>query len=429
MTRRLLKYAAAVAPAALLFAAGAPAQAKVLVMGDGGWEVSFDGSVNAFLVFTDPDDIPAAGAAGPRATSVGGPTVTDDLARVRTGLLPAVWGMNVKAPTTGGLDMAARIGLYPNISNNLKNTFAPADLDLREIFFTVDGAWGQILAGKTLSQFLGKNILTDMTLFGVGGVGAVAAGGGTTLGRIGYGYVYPQFNGRLQYTTPDMGGFKGSVGVYDPSRIIGGDVPGAGVTATETDTPRLEGELSYAGAVAGADLSIWVNGMWQEAEFSPNSTCAAPCVTGSDVTAWGIGGGLQVTVPVGPGSLQLTGSGYTGEALGLTLQLDTDSVDSSGEERENDGFIGQAVYSFGQGTSVGYSYGESSADETTRETANRVAGTGVQVESNSLHVVMLWHDVNPNWRLIAEYGLQETEWFDDADQDVDIFSVGTFFFW
>ncbi len=373
--------------------------------------------------------------------------------------------MNVKAPTTGGLDMAARIGLYPNISNNLKNSFAPADLDMREIFFTVDGSWGQVLVGKTLSQFFGKNILTDMTLFGVGGIGAVSQAGGTTLGRIGYGYVYPQFNARIQYTTPDMSGFKVGVGIYDPSRIIGTASAGttgigAGLTANETSTPRFEGEASWAGNLWGASVLGWISGMYQSAEFSGNNTGGAcpttlnsvsgptaqlNCLDGSDVSAWGFTGGVQVGIPVGPGTLELMGSGYTGEALGTTLQLDTDSLDFTGNERDNDGFIGQIGYAFGQGTKLQVSYGESSQDETgadnlCRTTAGTNSGTVfvcagtagagyVLVETQSLWDIMLSHDVNPNLKLVAEYGRQETEWFDGADQDTDIFSLGAFFFW
>jgi hypothetical protein len=413
-------------------------------MGDGGWEVSFDGSVNAFLVLTDTDEVEGGlgSSISERAAGLGAPLTTDDSARVRTGLLPTVFGINVKAPTTKGLDVAARIGLYPNISNNGKNTFHnTADLDMREIFATVDGAWGQILAGKTLSQFMGKNILTDMTLFGVGGVGAVTQLGGTTLGRIGFGYPYPQFNGRIQYTTPDMSGFKASVGVYDPAQISGNSVDPSGTgtgtfIATETDTPRMEGEASYAGNFGGADVSLWINGLWQEAEYTGSSFELEGFSNNTEVTAWGFGGGLQVTIPVGNGSLQLVGSGYTGEALGLTFMLDglpagafADATDGVGEEREHDGFIGQAVYAFGQGTSLGYSYGETNADETPLDTDERITEDDVELKEQSLHVVMLWHDVTPNWRLIAEYGRQEAEWHDGADQDADIFSAGMFFFW
>jgi hypothetical protein len=473
MKNRYLKFAAAVAPAALLLASGAtPADAKVLLLGDGGWEVSFDGSVNGFATWNSSDNVPGAPALGQtRLSSVGtAPGQPDgtvnDTFRVRTGLLPAVWGMNVKAPTTGGLDMAARIGLYPNISNDLKNSFAPADLDLREIFFTVDGSWGQVLVGKTLSQFLGKNILTDMTLFGVGGIGATSQGGGTTLGRIGYGYVYPQFNARIQYTTPDMSGFKFGVGIYDPSRIVGtanagttatGGL-GAGLTANETDMPRFEGEASWAGSLFGANVLSWISGMYQSATFSGNSTGAAcptaantvstvtvelNCLNGSDATTWGFGGGAQVGIPVGPGTLELTGSGYVGEALGTTLQIDTDSLDFTGNERSNWGYIGQVGYAFGQGTKLQASYGESNQDETGADKACRTsAGTNsgtiyvcpgaagyVIVETQSLWDIMLTHDVNPNLKLVAEYGRQTSDWADGADQDTDIFSLGAFFFW
>src|SRR2546422_10814517 len=63
----------------------------------------------------------------------------------------------------------------------------------------------------TLFRSFGRqNILNDMTLFGVGAVGIVdgstatgqaAQGGGTTLGRIGYGYIYPNFNAQVTYST------------------------------------------------------------------------------------------------------------------------------------------------------------------------------------------------------------------------------------
>jgi len=462
MTNRFIKFAAAVAPAALLLAA-APADAKVLLMGDGGWEVSFDGSVNGFAIWNSSDNRPAAAAGFTRFGSVGTPAANGDATvndtfRVRTGLLPAVWGMNIKAPTTGGLDMAARIGLYPNISNNLKNSFN-ADLDMREIFFTVDGSWGQVLVGKTLSQFLGKNILTDMTLFGVGGLGAVAQTGGTTLGRIGYGYVYPQFNARIQYTTPDMSGFKVSAGIYDPSRIHGtnnASSTAAGLTANETSSPRFEGEASYAGSLWGANVLGWLSGMWQDAKFKGSSltgTCTTGansvttagnelrCLNGQDVTAWGFAGGVQVGIPVGPGTLEIMGSGYTGQALGTTLQLDTDSLDFAGQEKDNFGFIGQLGYAFGQGTKLQASYGESDQDETSaenscRSTAGVNSGTNIAcpsamvlVKRQSLYDFMLTHDVNPNLKLIAEYGRQTTDWFDGADQNTDIFGIGAFFFW
>ncbi len=467
MTNRFVKFAAAVAPAALLLAA-APADAKVLVMGDGGWEVSFDGEVNGFAVWNSSDNAPATPAGFTRVGSVGTPgpnpdgTVSDAF-RVRTGLLPAIWAINVKAPTTGGLDMAGRIGIYPNISNNVKNSFGSTplnQLDLREIFFTVDGSWGQVLVGKTLSQFMGTNLLIEQTLFGIGATGAVTHSAGTTLGRIGFGYVYPQFNARIQYTTPDMNGFKVSAGIYDPSVINGtGNVSafgGLGLSANKTDSPRFEGEATWAGSLMGTTDKLWISGMWQSAEFTGRSltgTCTTAansvataanqlrCLNGKSVDAWGFTGGVSVDIPVGPGTLGLMGSGYTGQALGTTLQLDVDSLDFTGKEKSNFGFIGQASYAFGQGTRIGFSYGESNQDETAAENSCRTsggvnsgtqfacAGAGILVKRQSLYDIQLSHDVNPNLKLVAEYGRQSSDWFDSASLDTDIFGVGAFFSW
>ena len=60
-----------------------------------------------------------------------------------------------------------------------------------------------------------------MTLFGVGATADNTSNGGTTLGRIGFGYVYPDFNASFRYTTPSMNGTTLSVGLYDPSKIKG----------------------------------------------------------------------------------------------------------------------------------------------------------------------------------------------------------------
>ena len=46
-----------------------------------------------------------------------------------------------------------------------------AQIDMRQVFLTVGGSWGQILAGRELGLFGRQNILTDQTLFGVGATG------------------------------------------------------------------------------------------------------------------------------------------------------------------------------------------------------------------------------------------------------------------
>jgi hypothetical protein len=264
-----------------------------------------------------------------------------------------------------------------------------------------------------------------MTLFGVGAGGGGA--GGTTLGRIGWGYVYPNFNAAIRYTTPDFNGAKLSAGVYDPSTI------GGGVNVTETSMPRFEGELSYATDVGGVAVSAWAAGMWQTAERSSAeqvALCATAFYSGTCVgveSSVDVGGGAY-GLQLGFGGLTLTGSGYHGKGLGTTLMIDTDALDAAGKTRSHTGYIAQGTYAFGQGTSIGASYGESQADETGADFEGR-AGTAVGIESQSLLDFMVWHDINANLRIVAEYGHQEREWHDDVDQDTDMVSVGGFFFW
>ncbi len=432
---KFTKITALAAPAIMALAVASPSEAKILLMGNDGWEVSFDGLVNGFYSYTSKDELDANEVAT-NATHTGADGDGEDTSRITVGLLPAVWGMNIKAPTTNGLDMSARIGLYPNISvNRAKNNFANhsgARVDLREIFMAVDGSFGQVLVGRTLSIYQGKNILTDMTLFGVGAGSGAAKGGGTTLGRIGWGYIYPNFNGGIRYTTPDLNGAKVTAAIYDPSTIGGG----GGVT--ETSAPRFEAELSYAGDFGGASVSAWASGLYQTAQRSlaeiqascalaPNGgggVASATCTVSSSVDVGGGAFGLQV----GMGGLTLTGSGYIGRGLGTTLMLDTDALDAAGDKRTHSGYVAQGTYAFGQGTSIGASYGESGADETNTDFLQR-AGTTVGIDTQSLLDFMVWHDINANLRIVGEYGLQEVEWHDGADQEANIVSVGGFFFW
>ncbi len=113
---------------------------------------------------------------------------------IRTGLLPAFAVFDAKGKE-GSTDLSVHFGFAPQIhcGTGVHDCFG-AQIDMRQVFLTVGGAWGQILAGRELGLFQRQNILTDQTLFGVGGTGLGtpgAGGGGTTLGRIGFGYIYP----------------------------------------------------------------------------------------------------------------------------------------------------------------------------------------------------------------------------------------------
>ncbi|MDD9864124.1 MAG: porin [Gammaproteobacteria bacterium] len=470
-TKRLLQI---FAPLFALLLAPA-AQAVVVVGGDNDWEVSFDGNVNGFYVIEDSDPRPANPAAFMRATHDGsaagmtsvnttrlGGNITPDQksSRIRTGLLPAFFSFNVRSPEVAGLRGSARISFAPQIQiDNRKNNFgsgqqAGAQIDMREVFFNIDGEFGTVSVGRTLSLHQRHNILTDMTLFGVGAQGG-QAGGGTTLGRIGYGYVYPQFNARISYKTPQVNGFQLEIGIYDPSRIASDRIQGDAVSPTwnETSSPRFETEATYATTYTGGTLKAWLGGLWQTAEIAGNN---APAWRDDEVTAYGIHGGAVL----GFEGFELTGSGYVGEALGTTLMLDADAVDYCGDEREHSGYIIQGTYTFNGRTKFGVSYGASMADETDNDKARRTVGAPsaactlaaapadptsdpltntvldanvatafVGTEEQNALTVGLYHDVTSWFKVMAEYSKVEHEWFDGATQEADVFAVGSFFLW
>ena len=91
------KLAAAVGAAAFGAGLAAPAGAVVVVGGNDGWEVSFDGNVNAFYTVGNYD----AGYVTE--------TADKDSSRVHSGFLPAFFSFNVKSPTVNGMTGSARL--------------------------------------------------------------------------------------------------------------------------------------------------------------------------------------------------------------------------------------------------------------------------------------------------------------------------------
>ena len=101
-----------------------------------------------------------------------------------------------------------------NVASSFGTDAAGAQIDMRQVYLTVGGTWGQILAGKELGLFERQAILTDMTLFGAG----VNIGfRGTALGRIGYGYLYTDFRGQFTYSSPAGKTAQISFGVFEPT--------------------------------------------------------------------------------------------------------------------------------------------------------------------------------------------------------------------
>ena len=172
------------------------AEAQLTMQMSNGWSFTFAGNVNAFYIYQQGKT--CAGASGSEVCT----TSSKDLS-VGTGLLPAFAVFDAKGKEDN-LDLGVHFGFAPQVETGghhasyFGTDAAGAQIDMRQVYLTAGGTWGSLTMGKELGLYQRGNILTDMTLLGVG----VGGGGrGTALGRIGYGYLYTDFRPQLTYTT------------------------------------------------------------------------------------------------------------------------------------------------------------------------------------------------------------------------------------
>jgi len=402
---------------AVTMAAGSPCNAAFVIGGENGWQLSTDGIVDVFSTYASTSPLPG----GPRALSLlsaGGTEGTyDQRFGVGVGLLPSVIAFNVKAPTTNGVDSSVRVGIYPNIQNKGGTRFDTSpNIDFREFFYTAKGAYGELLAGRALNLFQGKNILNDMTLLTSGTVPASAFRGGTTLGHIGYGYLYTNFGPQIRYTTPDMAGVKVAIEVAEPYKIS--------ADTAKTNSPRVEAEISYAKVFGGTSVQAWISGLYQTAPRKDGPTVAR---SGKDDES--IGGAYGVGV--GFGGLNLLGSGYGGRGLGMLSAQDGDvlgaadtSTDANGRQRLAWGYLLQATYQLSPSFKLGANYGQSRQEKNDGE-----PGGYAIMKNQESAVVMLSYNLNKFTQFVAEYIYAQNTWMDGAKQHSNQFALGTMFYW
>ncbi|HEX2249210.1 MAG TPA: hypothetical protein VHH32_02625 [Gemmatimonadales bacterium] len=341
------------------------AEAQLTMQMTNGWAFTFSGNVNAFAIYQSNDE---EGGTLLDATPGGLIGIGGKGFNLRTGLLPAFAVFDAKGKE-GNTDLGVHFGFAPQIQcgpdatgANVHDCFGAA-IDMRQVYLTFGGTWGQILAGREIGLFNRQNILTDQTLFGIGATPGIN-GGGTTLGRIGFGYIYPNFVAQLTYSTPAGRPGQLSIGLFQPAGL-GGD---AGTVYSETQLPRLEAE----GTFKTGDITLWVNGTVQNAED--------PLLDESK-TAVGAGGGFRF----GRSTFSLTGSGYWGKGIGTTLQFNGVGgggavgglgVGGDGELRDSYGFIGQVTFTPANSkVTVAGSYGSSFLQSTDAETDFKTENT------------------------------------------------------
>ena len=318
---------------AVLLLLPARAAAQVTFETDDGWRFTFAGNVSAFYIFEN--EVAGGEVASPGAI-VG---IGRQGSSIRSGYLPAFAVFDAKR-TEGTTRLGVHFGFAPQVQTTGGHDDSAgigARLDMRQVYLTVGGSWGQLLAGRELGLFGRQNLLSDMSLFGVGATGGSFGNPpGTTLGRSGFGYIYPGFNAQFTYSTPQALPVQLSVGAFDPS--VNNDF-------TELLLPRLEAEVTSG--VRGALL--WAGGVLQAQR---DTTIRA------SATAWGLTGGARVQA----GHFTVLASGYLGKGIGTTLLFGNGRTDDRDEAalRHSSGYLAQVTWTRPESRlTVGLSWGES----------------------------------------------------------------------
>jgi predicted porin len=301
-------------------------------------------------------------------------------------------------------------GFYPGISANdgspnlqqgagqLNTALATTSLDIRQVFMTFgNDGMGQFLLGRNIGLFGADVILNDMTLPGVGaGNGNYATPANTSLGSIGLGYIYTDWLAQINYTTPDLGGFKATIGIFDPLEPLGQPTP-----APPEGEPGIHGKVSFTGGPIYLSASV----ITQKHEGLTDA---------SDFDSFGFDVGGKLTF----GGAEILAWYYQGEGVGTTaLYLFGD--DGAGNERDSDGFLAQVTYKFGD-LKVGLNYGVSNLDLAPGELPSDL------VKTNEKYTVGAYYSLTENLTLLAEFTDTTAEAHNGVENDSSNFNLGAY---
>ena len=373
-----------------------------------GVTIKLSGSVNGFYVHDNGE--------APNATNavVGGvATVGGNSSAIRNGLLPGFLKFDVTT-NQGGWDVGAHFGMYPGI-NSVSYTggganspgnprgLQTAGIDFRQTYLTFGRpGFGEVKIGRDIGLFASEQILNDITLLSSGTPAGNVAPSNTTLGRIGVGYIYTDFQPQITYTTPSFSGFTASVGIFEPLSSLTGP-------EEANKEPGFQGKLVYDGKFGDVATRFWAAGIRQKHNV----------IAGPDYTGWGWDAGAKVTV----GPLTMVGTYYDASGLGTTA-LNLFDTDGLGNRRDSHGFYLQGLATFGK-ISVGGSYGESNLDYA--NAADAVANPTL-VDKNSSWVGQLRYGLTSWVTLLGEYVHTKSEAHNGNRASSDAIAAGAILF-
>jgi predicted porin len=337
---------------------------------DGNWTFSVNGEINVDYIWSNCQSAASAARVDGGNTCVGSTNGNSSVSNIGNGLLPASISFGVKT-TQNGIDIAAHFGLFPGIatndggspnlqsnsSNGSSNTaLGTTSLDIRQVYLTFGNKdMGTFTFGRNIGLFAADVILNDMTLPGVGAPGSAAgpAPSNTTLGGIGFGYIYTDWLAQIDWTSPDFAGFNVTVGAFDPLNSLSDTGATQGKKA-----PGFHAKLTYTLPFNDSTkLYVSASGITQKQNYI-DEELTAYSYTGS-------GGDLFIKLDVA--DLEAFIYGYYANGLGTTALFDGGAYNGGagfggdGQTRQSDGGMAQVTYKLGA-VKLGVNYGISKLD-------------------------------------------------------------------
>jgi len=368
------KLGLAVAGALVAFSSAANAGITIPA---GDWTVDIGGNVNAYYTNVQSD-----------TTKNGVTTSGNDANTIGTGLLPAALGIGAKT-RQNDLDIAIQFSFFTGTSSGNAASAGNNTLNIRQAFLTFgDASWGTVKAGRDLGIFGSDAILSDMTLLGVGVGGP--AGGSSTLGRIGSGYIYADWKGQISYTSPNWNGFQVAAGVMEGFSNGGQDM-------------GYEAKATYDFAANDVTGRIWASALTQKTDIAAAAAVNAvagnagtAAVTAANYTSRGFDIGAKVAYQ----GFGLVGYYYDGEGMDSQNSGIAGGLFNRGAQKtdDNGGYVQATFVVPTIGTKLGASWGTSNS-----KAAN---GTSFDYENESW-IIGAYHPLTKSLNLVAEYTQQE----------------------
>ena len=436
------------AVAGAVLALGSTAANAGIIIPAGDWTVDLSGNINTFYSNTnytgalESSSLTAATPAGVTVTTnaltgaslvaitattaaatgaslgarTAGGAITSSANQVSTGLLPSAIGIGAKS-RQNDLDVAIQTTFFvgANASGAGTGAFNSGNglnsINVRQAFLSFgDKSWGTIKMGRDLGVFGSDAILSDMTLLGVG-TGAGGAGN-STLGRIGSGYLYADWNGQIQYQSPNFNGFQVTGAIKEP------------VLNAANHNLGYDGKATFDFASNGVDGRIWVGGIYQKVSTAATAastsyiqtTTGTTNVSSTQVTTTRVTAATaaytkdaraaEVGAKINFAGLGLVGYYYDGQNIGSSAVASATPLsglltsNSGPTDQDVKGGYVQASYALPVGTKIGASWGQSEI----KANADTLAAMGNSADyKNESWVVGAYHPLTKHLNLVGEY--------------------------